>query len=66
LREATRPFAYQAPGVQGLGFTAIALSYAALLVGVDLTMGSPSVPQRFSCGRVMRALGKYSYAADIW
>ena len=66
VREATRPFAYQAPGVQGLGLTAIALSYAALLVGVVLTIGAPSVPQRFFCSRVMITFGKYSYAAYIW
>lgn len=66
VREAARPFAYQAPGVQGLGLTAIALSYAALLIAAVLTMGNGSIPQRFFCSAVMRTFGKYSYAAYIW
>jgi peptidoglycan/LPS O-acetylase OafA/YrhL len=66
VREATRPFAYQAPGYQGLGMTAIALSYGALLVGAVLTIGSRSMPQRFLCSGFMRTFGKYSYAAYIW
>jgi peptidoglycan/LPS O-acetylase OafA/YrhL len=66
VREITRPFAYQAPGVQGLGFTVIALSYAALLVSLILTTGSRSIPQRFFCSKFMRTFGKYSYGAYIW
>jgi peptidoglycan/LPS O-acetylase OafA/YrhL len=66
FREATRPFAYQAPGVQGLGYTLIALSYAALVGGAVLTMGSGSLLQRFLCSGAMRMAGKYSYAAYIW
>jgi peptidoglycan/LPS O-acetylase OafA/YrhL len=66
VREATLPFAYQSPGVQGLGLTAIALSFAALLVGVVLTMGARSMPQRFFCSGIMITFGKYSYAAYIW
>ena len=66
LRETTSAFGTHSPGVQGLGFTVIALSYAALLVGVVLTMGSRSMLQYVFCSRVMRTFGKYSYAAYIW
>jgi len=66
VRETARPFSYQAPGVQKLGYTLIALSYGALVGGSVLTMGSRSIFQRFFCSGVMRMFGKYSYAAYIW
>lgn len=66
LREAARPFAYQAPGVQGIGFSLIALGYAALVCGAVLTMHDRSIVQGFLCSAVMRIFGKYSYAAYIW
>jgi peptidoglycan/LPS O-acetylase OafA/YrhL len=66
LHEAARPFAYQASGVQGLGFTAIALSYAALLMSIVVTMGSGSLLQRFFSSSIMRMFGTYSYAAYVW
>lgn len=66
LRETSQPFGNHAPGVQGLGLTAIALSYAALLVGVVLTIGNRSMLQRFLCSGVLRMFGKYSYGAYIW
>ncbi len=66
LRETCRPFGNHAPGVQGLGLTIIALSYAALLVGVVLTMGSRSILQRFFCSGFLMTFGKYSYGAYVW
>ena len=61
-----RPFSNHAPGVQGFGFTAIALSYALLLIGAVLTIGRPTPLQHFLCSGVMRTFGKYSYGAYIW
>jgi peptidoglycan/LPS O-acetylase OafA/YrhL len=52
------------PVVQGVGFTAIALSYAGLLLATVL--GGNPVLQQFLSSRPMRALGKYSYAAYLW
>jgi peptidoglycan/LPS O-acetylase OafA/YrhL len=52
------------PMVQTIGFTVIALSYAGLLLAAVL--GGPSPLQRFLSSRIMRALGKYSYAAYLW
>jgi len=49
-----------------IGLTAIALSYAALLVAVVLTMGSKSMVQQFFSSRIMRLFGKYSYGIYIW
>ena len=66
LREIFRPFHNWSPGVQGLGYTLIALSYAALVGAAVLTMGRHSIPQRFFSSAIMRAAGKYSYAAYIW
>jgi peptidoglycan/LPS O-acetylase OafA/YrhL len=49
-----------------IGFTAIALCYAGLLVSVVLTMGSKSMLQRFFASRMMRLFGRYSYGTYIW
>jgi len=54
----------QDPAVQTIGFTVIALSYAGLLLAAVL--GGNSMLERFLSSRVMRALGKYSYAAYLW
>jgi peptidoglycan/LPS O-acetylase OafA/YrhL len=66
LRLTTHSFNTHDPGVQGLGFSVIALGYGALLVGVVLTMGERSLVQSFFCSGMMRTVGKYSYAAYIW
>jgi peptidoglycan/LPS O-acetylase OafA/YrhL len=49
-----------------IGFTAIAVCYAGLLIAVVLTMGSKSMLQQFFASRIMILFGKYSYAAYIW
>jgi peptidoglycan/LPS O-acetylase OafA/YrhL len=61
-----RPFWYTSPGAQGFGFSALALSSAALLIGLVLTTGTRSIPQRFFCSRFLTACGKYSYATYVW
>jgi peptidoglycan/LPS O-acetylase OafA/YrhL len=66
LRAFFQPFHNTTPAVQGLGYTAIALSYAALLLVVVVRMGDESLPQRVLASGVMRGFGKYSYAAYIW
>lgn len=57
---------FLAPEVQGLGFTAAALAFAALLLGTLLTMDRRTLLQRFLCSRFMRTFGKYSYGIYIW
>jgi peptidoglycan/LPS O-acetylase OafA/YrhL len=52
------------PAVQGIGFTVVALSYAGVLLTIVLR--GNSVLQGFFSSRVMRSLGKYSYAAYLW
>ncbi len=66
MRKTIWPFWYTSPGAQGLGFTALALSSAALLIGLVLTTGTRSMPQRFFGSRFLTACGKYSYATYIW
>lgn len=66
VRVAGGSFGTHVPAVQGLGFTVIALGYAALVGGAVVSMGSGSMLQRFLCSAAMRKLGKYSYAAYIW
>lgn len=51
---------------QRYGYTVIALAYASVLLGAIVTMGSGSILQRFFTSGIMRAFGKYSYAAYIW
>ena len=52
------------PGVQGIGFTAIGLSYAGLLL--TAVLDGNRILHRFFTSRPMRLLGKYSYAAYLW
>ena len=65
-RELLRPFSDHNRAVQGFGFTAIALSYGALLVGIVVTKDGQSAVQRFFNSGFMRIFGKYSYGAYIW
>jgi peptidoglycan/LPS O-acetylase OafA/YrhL len=60
----SRSLPTQTTGLQGIGFTLVAVSYAGLLLTAVLG-GNPGV-QRFLRSRPLRALGKYSYAAYIW
>ena len=49
-----------------LGYPAISLSYAALIMSAVLTAGSSSALQRFLASAPMKTLGRYSYGAYVW
>jgi peptidoglycan/LPS O-acetylase OafA/YrhL len=55
----TQPFRATAPTELGLGYTVIALSYAALLIAIVTTTNNGSILQRFLSSGMMRAFGKY-------
>jgi peptidoglycan/LPS O-acetylase OafA/YrhL len=66
LRLASPSFSNNAPLIQSIGYSAIALSYAGLLVSLVARMQESSLLLRFFTSRAMTTLGKYSYGAYIW
>ena len=66
LRLSSKGVGIHMPGTQRFGYTIIALAYAALLLGVVVTMGTESLPQRVFTSGFMRVFGKYSYGAYVW
>jgi peptidoglycan/LPS O-acetylase OafA/YrhL len=65
LHLAVDPFKNIAPAIVGMGFSLIALSYAGLLLSVVASAGSGSVLDRAFANPILRAFGKYSYAAYL-
>ena len=65
LHLAVDPFKNIAPAIVGTGFSLIALSYAGLLLSVVASAGSGSVLDRAFANPILRAFGKYSYAAYL-
>ena len=52
--------------IQTLGFTFLAIGFAALVVHAAVTEGSPTLAQRIFCNGTLTAFGKYSYGIYVF